>query len=123
MNILKNSQIEQEHKCWQRSIEFFRQENALLKYRLSELVDHNEEHNFLQTAEYFQNQLLLKDEMLKKLIDDLGKYDLLIKNKSVTEERIMKTHLALRKNLLLFQKQYLDLSKKFNEQMLLNIEN
>lgn len=120
MDNLKNNQIEQEHKYWQRTIEFFRQENALLKYRLSEIVDNTEENNFLQTAEYFQNQLLLKDEMLKKLIDDLQKYDRLIKNNSTSSERILKVHKSFRKNILLFQKKYLLLSKEFNEQMLNN---
>ncbi|MEO5909023.1 MAG: hypothetical protein ABIR50_11640, partial [Ginsengibacter sp.] len=74
MDILKNNQIEQEHESWQRTIEFLRQENALLKYRLSEMVDNNEENNFLQIAEYFQNELLIKDDMLKILIDELQTY-------------------------------------------------
>jgi len=61
MKFAKNNQFEHEHKAWQRSLEFFKQENALLKYRLSEMVDNNEEDVFLQLAEYFQNQLILKD--------------------------------------------------------------
>jgi hypothetical protein len=117
MDILKNSQIEQEHESWQRTMEFLRQENALLKYRLSEMVDHNEENHFLQTAEYFQNELLIKDEMLKKLIDELQKYTELIKN-NVSSKKIIPMHNKLRNEIILFQKDYLVLSKNFNEKML-----
>ena len=64
MNTMKsvmNNQFEHEYNAWMRKIEFFSQENALLKYRLSEMVDNNEGNNFLQMAKYFQNELLLKD--------------------------------------------------------------
>ena len=40
---------------WKKILEDLRQQNALLKYRLSEIVDDNEDRNFLQLAEYFQN--------------------------------------------------------------------
>lgn len=118
MDILKNNQIEQEHESWQRTMEFLRQENALLKYRLSELVDHNEENHFLQTAEYFQNELLIKDEMLKKLIDELQKYTELIKNKNASSVKIIPRHNKLRNEIIIFQKEYLVFSKDFNEKML-----
>jgi hypothetical protein len=117
MNILKNNQIEQEQKSWQRTMEFLRQENALLKYRLSEMVDNNEENHFLQTAEYFQNELLIKDDMLKKLIDELQKYTEIIKNNN-SSSQILPMHNKLRNEITIFQKEYLVLSKDFNEKML-----
>ena len=118
MDILKNNQIEQEHKSWRRTIEFLRQENALLKYRLSEMVDHNEENHFLQTAEYFQNELLIKDDMLKKLIDELQRYTEILKNNDSSSEKIIPIHRKLRNEITLFQKEYLVLCKDFNEKML-----
>ena len=57
----KNKQLLQEQEAWKRSLEFYKQENALLKYRLSEMVDKSEGDHFLQTAEYFQNEFLIKD--------------------------------------------------------------
>ncbi|MDQ2720583.1 MAG: hypothetical protein M3Z26_12605 [Bacteroidota bacterium] len=45
MKFIRN-QYEHEHKAWLRSVEFFMQENALLKYRLSDMVDNNEQNNF-----------------------------------------------------------------------------
>ncbi|MEO6905668.1 MAG: hypothetical protein ABI148_04860, partial [Ginsengibacter sp.] len=102
----------------QRTIEFLRQENALLKYRLSEMVDNNEENNFLQIAEYFQNELLLKDDMLKILIDELQTYTELIKRNDTSSAKIILMHNKLRKEILVFQKEYLVFSKEFNEKML-----
>jgi predicted oxidoreductase (fatty acid repression mutant protein) len=81
------------------------------------MVDHNEENHFLQTAEYFQNELLIKDEMLKKLIDELQKYTELIKN-NVSSKKIIPMHNKLRNEIIIFQKDYLVLSKNFNEKML-----
>lgn len=123
MKIVKN-QYEHEHKAWQRSLEFFKQENALLKYRLSEMVDNNEENNFLQLAEYFQNELLLKDEMLNNLIKDLqgfsDKFNALQNEKTLSEKIITKQE-KLRNDILQFEKKFLNLSKEFNERMLQSI--
>jgi len=124
MKTTLQSQFDHEHKAWERSLEFFRQENALLKYRLSEMVDNNEENNFLQMAEYFQNELLLKDEMLNKLIKDLQwfskNFDGLPKEKFKTEKIVLKRE-KFRNQILQFEKNFLHLFKEFNEQMLESI--
>lgn len=118
MKDTKNNQNVHEHKEWQKDIERLRQENALLKYRLSEMVDKDEENRFLQMAEYFQNELLLKDEMLKKLIKDLQEYSNVIEGKSVLSQEIINTHGKLRDNILEFEKNFKQFSKEFNEKML-----
>jgi hypothetical protein len=124
MKTTLQSQFDHEHKAWERSLEFFRQENAILKYRLSEMVDNNEENNFLQMAEYFQNELLLKDEMLNKLIKDLQwfskNFDGLPKEKFKTEKIVLKRE-KFRNQILQFEKNFLHLFKEFNEQMLESI--
>lgn len=115
------NQFEQEYKSWQRSLEFFRQENALLKYRLSEMVDNDVENQFLQMAEYFQNELLLKDEGLKKLISNTR--DFLaelseVKNGKKHQEELVDKQEEMRKEILQFEKRFLNLSHEFNEKML-----
>ena len=120
-----NNQFEHEYNSWMRKIEFFSQENALLKYRLSETVDNNEGNSFLQMAEYFQNELLLKDELLKKIIKELQEFsDLLqrFKNEKILSEKIVTYHDRLRKSILQFEKKFLSLSNEFNEKMLENSE-
>lgn len=118
MDIARNNQIKHEHMSWLRLIEFFRQENALLKYRLSEMVDNSEDTGFLQMAEYFQNELLLKDEALKKLIKELQDYSDIIQNKLDLSPQLINTHNKLRCDILQFEETYTTLSKDFNEKML-----
>ena len=120
MDKVINGQIKHELSSWLRLIEFFRQENALLKYRLSELVDNNDDRNFLQIAEYFQNEFLLKDERLKRLIKELQDYAELIENGKSELSNHLSAHIRLRKCIHEFQKKYSSLSSEFNEKMLQN---
>ena len=115
------NQLEHEFNSWKRKLEFFKQENALLKYRLSEMVDFSEGANFLQMAEYFQNELLLNDERLTQLTkrihqlsDQFSAYE--------TQKNISENFIAVkekfRTDLLEFEKKFLALSKEFNQKML-----
>ena len=115
-----NGQIKHELMSWQRRIEFYRQETALLKYRLSELVDNSDDGNFLQIAEYFQNEFLSKDEALKKLIKDLQDYSDSIKNKETVSPNALSTHNIIRNDIHQFEEKYSRLSTDFNERMLKN---
>ena len=85
------------------------------------MVDHNEEKKFLQMAEYFQNELLLKDETLNKLIKDLhefsDKFNGLHDGKMLSQKLVSK-HDNYRDRILQFEKNFLHLSKEFNERML-----
>lgn len=121
MRIIQNNQIKHEHKSWQRSLEFFRQENALLKYRLSEMVDNNEQNHFLSVAEYFQNELLLKDEALNTLIKIVSEFNVELNKvpptKKIPENLICRQE-KLRNDILQFEKGFLNLSNEFNEKML-----
>ncbi len=112
--------INNEYQQWTQKLELFRQESALLKYRLSEMVDGDEENVFLQKAEYFQNELLLKDDMLNKLIKEVQEYKDLIENKLYLSKKINALHYKLQDDTFEFEKQFMILSKEFNEQMLQN---
>ena len=115
------NQLEHEYNSWKRKLEFFKQENALLKYRLSEMVDSYEGTSFLQMAEYFQNELLLKDEGLNKLTTSLqecvndGEEE---RDQERYEEELIAKQNELRKKFLKFEKTFLSLSNEFNEKML-----
>jgi hypothetical protein len=120
MSIIQNDQIKHEYTSWQRMLEFFRQENALLKYRLSDLVDNNEQNHFLSIAEYFQNELLLKDEALNRLIKSVAELNAelnKITDKNIPDALIYRQE-KLRNDILQFEKKFLDLSTEFNEKML-----
>ena len=119
MSIIQNNQIKHEYTSWQRMLEFFRQENALLKYRLSDLVDNNEQNDFLSIAEYFQNEFLLKDEALNRLIKSVSELNAELNkmtDKNIPDELIYQQE-KLRNDILQFEKKFLDLSNEFNEKM------
>src|SRR5690348_18164116 len=59
---LRHDQFEHENLMWERTIEFFKQENAVLKTRLSIAIDGLNNNKFFKYAEYFQNQFLLRSE-------------------------------------------------------------
>ncbi len=115
------NQFKQERKAWERSLEFFKQENVLLKYRLSEMVDNNEEKKFLQMAEHFQNEFILKDERLNMLKKDLQMFSdkfIDFQNEKAISRKLMANHDEIRNQILELEKSFLHLSKEFNERML-----
>ena len=118
------NQFVQEHKEWERRLEFITQENALLKYRLSEMVDVSEDKNFLQLAENFQNELLLKDEKIHKLITELKTISTVFKevNNPKEKEGLISQHSDLRKRISQFAEQFLHFTNQFNKKMLVRIK-
>lgn len=117
MNLAKHHQLQQEVLSWQRSLEFFKQENAMLKYRLSEMVDDSGQPINLQAAEYFQNEFIHIDEKLEILSRSLanfsGKYGLVKEGKAALKE-----HDLLRERMYALEKKCLDITLEFNKKML-----
>lgn len=119
--MITGREIKHHNKNFQGSLDFFQQENALLKYRLSEIVDDSEERGFLQLAEYFQNELLLNDERLSQLAkrlhllsDQISTYG---KNKNISEN-FAAIQDKFRTDLLEFETRFLSLSEDFNQKLL-----
>lgn len=112
-----------EQNSWRIKLEHFQQENVLLKYRLSEMVDDNEGNKFLQMAEYFQNELLIIDVMMEKLFNELEKFSGLLrenKNGSLPPDEVAMDYNKLKKSFVHFENKFLKLSKEFNKRMLGN---
>ncbi|MFS8082894.1 MAG: hypothetical protein ACMG51_05535 [Ginsengibacter sp.] len=114
-----NQQVMEEARSWVRRLEFFIQENALLKFRLSEIVDNNENATAISLAEYFQNEMLLIDVRSKYL-----KRTILNFSKKVEEETLTylptaynKKQNRLRENMVTFEKKFLNISNEFNSRL------
>lgn len=73
-------QYQFENLTWGRSLDFFKQENAHLKDRLSEVVDKTSDKHILAQAEHFQNQFIIKDEFIDELKHDINEQAKLIKD-------------------------------------------
>ena len=74
VEISKPGQFSYENRSWIRLLEFFKQENSLLKNRLAEVVDQQADRDFLALAEQFQNKFIIKDEFIDELRHEFNKY-------------------------------------------------
>ena len=117
---MHNNQVDQEQRSWKIKLGQFKQENVLLKYRLSEMVDINEGNNFLQMAEYFQNELLSADDKLKKLLKSLEKFsDQYWKpeNENESAKHTIKDYNKLKNEMIQFENRFISLKKESPEKM------
>lgn len=117
VKIPKTEQFHHENRAWIRLLEFFKQENYFMKTRLSEVLDHHVDKDFLALAEQFQNKFILKDEYIDELRHDINKLDHILSE--ITGGWISNTHLAtqvkLKNEVEYFEKDFNRLTSEFNE--------
>ena len=117
VKISKPDQYHHENKTWSRLLEFFKQENTFLKTRLSEVVDHSTDKDFLALAEQFQNKFIIKDEIIDELRHDINlqSVDLINRNDSLVDNKIIKRQEKLRNEMEYFEKDFIQLKNEFNK--------
>lgn len=117
VKITKPDQFLHENKTWIRLLEFFKQENAFLKNRLAEVVDHRTDKEFLALAEQFQNKFVLKDEYIDELRHDINmmNQNLADTNGSITNSGLIKQQEKLRNEIEYFEKDFTNLKNEFNK--------
>jgi len=117
MKTMRKNNLKELAVCQNKLVHFLN-ENALLKYMLSEIVDENQEKNFLPLAEYFQNELLLKDEKLKSLSKQINelKMDGFDHEEEIYEMKVQN----MQKEVLHFQKEYENFSRDFKSKVYKN---
>jgi len=117
VKITKPDQFHHENKTWTRLLDFFKQENTFLKNRLSEVVDHRTDKEFLALAEQFQNKFILKDEYINELRHDINMQDgdLLNSSDKVSQNKLSKRQEKLRNEMEYFEKDFYSLKNEFNK--------
>jgi len=118
----KLDQYQHENLSWSRSLEFFKQENAHLKDRLTQVVDKTSDRNFLAQAEHFQNQFIIKDEFIDELKHDVNEQARMIKDYSkkglngleVGVTPFSSVQEKLREQMLYLEKDFSALRNEFN---------
>ncbi len=117
VKIRKTEQFHHENRTWIRLLEFFKQENYFMKNRLSEVLEHQVDKDFLALAEQFQNKFILKDEYIDELRHDINKLDQILNE--IPGEWISNTHNAtqvkLKNEMDYFEKDFNKLRNEFNE--------
>ncbi|XVJ64942.1 MAG: hypothetical protein HEQ40_01745 [Lacibacter sp.] len=77
------SQYRHENESWKRYLQFIQQENNFLKNRLSQVLQHDTDVDFLERAEFFQSKFLAEDETVHLLRQDVHEIEhLLLKDMS-----------------------------------------
>jgi hypothetical protein len=116
VKLSKPEQFQHENKTWGRTLDFFKQENSFLKTRLSEVLDHSTDRNFLALAEQFQNKFILKDEYIDELRHDINMQELNLKDTTENaESKLTKRQEKLRNEIEYFEKDFNQLKNEFNK--------
>jgi hypothetical protein len=121
MNKQKNSDLDHyllENIMWEKTLEFYLQQNAFLKTRLSQVLDDSNDNNFVTLAEKFQTYFLHNDDCIKDLQSDIYSMQRLVKNgitgMTLDEQKLSDKHVKLRNEIGHFEKKFLELKKDFN---------
>ena len=109
----------QEYLAWMRMLEFYKEENIFFKTRLSEVVDHEADKDFLALAEQFQNQFIIKDDFIDELRHDINAMEVTVKeNKTTPGIKLEIKHNKLRNGMEYLEKSFTQLKKEFNGYLL-----
>ncbi len=84
------SQYRYENETWKRYLQFLQQENNYLKTRLSQVLQHDFDVEFLDRAEYFQTKFLNGDETVNLLRQDVHEIEKLLHNGVLENATILK---------------------------------
>jgi hypothetical protein len=125
MKALKISQPDQyQHEVltWERALEFYKQENAFLKTRLSQVLDQPQGASFLDAAELFNTRFLFADELLSSLMQDIRQQKELLQRSSngdhTHDKPVQKYQHKLRAEMEKLEIDLSTLKQEFNQQLL-----
>ena len=112
----------QECAAWLRLLDFLKQENAYLKTRLSEVLDHKIDHEFLKEAEHFQNLFIIKDEFIHEIAKDIKLHDERLRElfqlKKEVDDKLNRQQQKLRNEVDHLEREFIRMKNEFNKNLL-----
>lgn len=124
MSKVKISEYDQflhEVHTWDRSLNFFKQENNFLKTRLSKVLDNNSDKKFLDFAEQFNSNFLFMDDYIKDVRTDLNLQMDILRNYILGNYAQLKSlenfQKKLRNEMAKFEKNMTALKYDFNQRL------
>jgi hypothetical protein len=121
IKITAYDQFLHEVQTWDRSLDFYKQENNFLKTRLSHVLDNNSDKTFLAFAEQFNSRFLFIDEYIKDLKRDLSQQVNMLNQfmkGNITQQRPLENlQKKLRTEMVNFEKILTAIKYDFNEQL------
>ena len=117
-----SGQYRHEHLTWLRILDFIRQENAMLKTRLSQALDYKTDQDFLNIAEHFQNRFVLKDDCIDELKRDIKLLERSFErtapeNNIPVDADLKAMHTKLRNEMEAFELNFIQLKNQFNRHL------
>lgn len=118
----KTEQFLQECAAWLRLLDFFKQENSYLKTRLSVVLDHKTDRDFLNNAEHYQNLFILKDEFINEIAKDAKMHEDKLKQaaqlKKTPDDKQVRQQQKLRNEVDHLEKEFTRMKHDFNKALL-----
>ena len=118
VNISGLDQFLHENQTWERALDYFLQENAFLKMRLSQVLDRNTDRSFVALAEHFQTCFVQMDECMKDLRKEILSIQKALKagdvNQAAELARLCSRHQKLQTDMNCLQKNFVELTTEFN---------
>jgi len=112
----------QEALSWERTMNYYLQENSFFKTRLSQVLEHKMSNDLLDRAEYFQNCFIHNDEGMKSLKTDIDILLRLIKEFNIAKKSndaiISGKYRKLDNEMKNFTKKFEEIKSAFNQYLL-----
>ena len=107
-------QIEYEIDSWRRFIFFIQEENMLMKKRLAEIIQNEKEKQLLEFIEYYQNTLIMEDNVSSLFRKDIMTHENNIEKYKSGDKQFFLEHKKLRKEIELIERFFNTLKFEFN---------
>lgn len=121
IKISEHDQFLHEVQTWDRSLDFYKQENNFLKTRLSQVLDNNSDKTFLAFAEQFNSRFLFMDDYIKDLKRDLSQQvnmlNQFMKGNMSQQRPLENLQKKLRIEMVNFEKNVTAIKYDFNQQL------
>lgn len=114
----KFTQFRHDSDTWKRYLQFIQQENNHLKTRLSQVLQHDTDEQFLERAEYFQSKFIAEDDTVNMLRQDIHELDNLLSKEVIedanTVKELQKKLKKMHKDMEIVERQFNKLKSDFN---------
>ncbi|QNA45548.1 hypothetical protein [Lacibacter sediminis] len=114
----KFTQFRHESDTWKRYLQFIQQENNHLKTRLSQVLQHDTDEQFLERAEYFQSKFIAEDDTVNMLRQDIHELDNMLTKEmpedANTIKELQKRLKKMHKDMEIVERQFNKLKSDFN---------
>jgi hypothetical protein len=114
----KVTQFRHESDTWKRYLQFIQQENNHLKTRLSQVLQHDTDEQFLERAEYFQSKFIAEDDTVNMLRQDIHELDTMLSKEmpedATTVKELQKRLKKMNKDMEIVERQFSKLKSDFN---------